>query len=158
MERIEHKDLHGNVISVSEKYSEAEIAAREKGAGALAILVGVCATIYYFWEAIAAPEKLRLPYSYFAKIYQYILYYPYFYTKDLAINLWRLLLTITPYKNLNCCLSLLVLGIIAYVFVKVINLTLIRTGRLLYYVFLGPGAIWALYWVGEITLTWLLKT
>lgn len=155
MQRTEHKDQNGNVISVSETYSEEEIAKRNEGFGYLILLGLVCSAVYYFFEAIAYPDKLSYPYNYFAKYYQLILYFPFNFLKFVFIEIWEYGLSISQYNNLNLTIACLAVGLYMAIIFKILFTVVSKFAKLSFYLLFGPGLIWFIYWLFELSIEWL---
>jgi len=155
MQRTEHKDQNGNVISVSETYSEEETAKRNEGFGYLILLGLICSAVYYFFETIAFPEKLPHPYNYFAKYYQLVLYYPFNFLKLIFLEIWEYSLSISQYNNLNLTIACLAVGLYIAVIFKVLFIVATKFAKLSFFLLLAPGLIWLIYWVFELSLEWL---
>jgi len=157
MERIETKDTQGNTISVSNIYSQEEINKQNEGYGALFLLGGIAAAVYYFFLIIENPSSLDYPYYFFAKFYQLILYYPFQFGKNIFQFLWALSFALTQYENLNLCIACIVVGIVGIVFLKVVGFIFDKLSPFGYYFLLAPGFIWIICLLGEFILSWLLK-
>ena len=158
MERTETKDSQGNVIAVSTTYSEAEVAQQNQGMGVLVLFGGAAAAIYYFFEIISNPDTLSPPYYFFAKYYQLALYYPYQFIKSFFQVLWGAFSALTQYENLNLCIACIAVAIFGFLFFKLLQFTFSKLAPFIYYILLGPGAIWIVFWLGKIVFNWLLKS
>lgn len=158
MERTETKDSQGNIISVSTTYSEEEVAQQNQGIGVLVLLGGVATAVYYFFEIISNPEALSYPYYFFAKYYQLVLYYPYQFIASIFQILWGASLSLTQYENLNLSIACIAVAIIGFLLLKLLHFIFSKLAPFIYYILLGPGVIWIVFWLGNILLNWLLKT
>lgn len=127
-------------------------------------LIGLVAIVVIFFAyhflkvllaTIAAPGTLQAPYNYFAYFYHYAAVVPF----KWGISYWNWMTTtgITKYPNLNLVIALATCAIAVMLIAAAIMKANKSTNGVVTLIVITPGLLWALYAVGDSTISWLLR-